>query len=130
MCKVQLKSSCIRNALFDTYDKDFTFLVNGEEFKTSKFVSDLISPKISGIHSSDPTIDSFTLNTEYRGDFSKILNLVRFDQFDISDDEYEFFIEVIQILGIDSIQIEELEEEMSAENVIDLIQRHEKFDFF
>lgn len=130
MRKVQLKSSCIRNAFFDTYDKDFTFLVNGEEFKTSRFVSDLISPKISGIHSSDPTIDSFTLNTEYRGDFSKILNLVRFDQFDIPDDEYEFFIEVIQILGIDSIQIEELEEEMSAENVIDLIQKHEKFDIF
>lgn len=44
---IKLQTSCIFNAQFEIYEKVFSFIVNDEEFKTSKIVSDLTSPHIS-----------------------------------------------------------------------------------
>ena len=49
---------------FDKYEKDFTFILNGQRYKTSRFVADILSPNIREMHLSDPTIDEFTINTE------------------------------------------------------------------
>lgn len=50
MKKIQLKTTSILNVSLQSYEKDFSFLVNGEEFKTSRIISDLLSPKICQLH--------------------------------------------------------------------------------
>lgn len=48
--QIQLKYSSIASVPIQTYKQDFTFVVNGEEFVTSRLISDLLSPKISNMH--------------------------------------------------------------------------------
>lgn len=103
--RVQLKTTAVLNIPLQSYAYDFTFIVNDQEYRTSHVVSDLISPVISQNHQSDPTLSTFTISTEHRGDFSNILRLASFDQFSIPTSEIPFFAEVIEILGNDSIDI-------------------------
>ena len=118
--KVQLKISSIENVPLQTYNDDFSFIVNGEEFKTSRLFADLLSPKICQIHSNDPTFEQFTINTQHKGNFSHILQLNNFKDFTISDDELEFMIEIIEILGNESFNITVSHEyqELTNDNVL------------
>lgn len=54
---IQLDYSCVLNIPLQTYNEDFYFIVNGQEYKTNRLISVLLSPKISKIHLSDPIID-------------------------------------------------------------------------
>lgn len=132
MDKVKLKFSSILKIPFQVYKQDFTFLVNGKEFKTCQVISDLISSKISQIHLNDPTFDTFTINTQSQGDFSHILNLVKFDEISINDNESDFFYEVMEQLGHDNFEINKVEEniEYTVDNVLSLllkkIKKHKK----
>lgn len=128
----QFKFSSILNIPFHTYENDFSFLVNGRVFATSRIFSDILSPVISRIHSNDPTIDTFTINTAQQGDFSYILNLISLNKVDIPENELPFISEVIQILGIDSIDIffEEQSTEITNDNVFSLLQVHERYPIF
>ncbi|KAK8841733.1 hypothetical protein M9Y10_026678 [Tritrichomonas musculus] len=132
MDKVKLKFSSIFKIPFQVYKQDFTFLVNGKEFKTYQVISDLISSKISQIHLNDPTFDTFTINTQSQGDFSHILNLVKFDEISINDNESDFFYEVMEQLGHDNFEINKVEEniEYTVDNVLPLllkkIKKHKK----
>lgn len=96
MTKIQLSSSCILNVPLQIYHDPFTFIVNQKEFQTTRLISDLLSPKISQIHQIDPTIDKFIINTNSKGDFSTILQIVNFDEKTISESDIEFIIEVIE----------------------------------
>ena len=87
---IQLKASSILDAPLHIFDNDFTFIVNGQEFQTSRLVSDLISPNICRIHSTDPTSNLFIINTNHQGDFSRILQLTEFDKIDLQNDEIPF----------------------------------------
>ena len=126
--KIQLKSACILNMPFQVYDEDFCFIVNNEEFKTSRFISDLLSPQISKMHSMDPTFDSFTINTHYHGNFSYILDLINFQQNNIPENEFPFISEVIKILDNKYIEITEPNQptQFTIESAIKSIQKHEK----
>ncbi|KAK8896115.1 hypothetical protein M9Y10_014006 [Tritrichomonas musculus] len=83
---IQLKTPSISNVPIQTYG-NFTFIVNGEEFQTSRLISDLISPLICHIHAVDPAVYQFYFNTKNKGDFTTILNLVAFKRNEISYDE-------------------------------------------
>ena len=130
--QVQLKHSSISYVPFSVYEKDFTFYVNNEEIKTSRIVSDLISPTISQIHLIDPTINTFSIKTKTTGDFTHILNLINFEIFNIPENEINFFIEVFEQLGTESIKYTASTKEIdiTIDNVIKLIQTHEKHDTF
>ena len=126
LSQLQLKYSNIKRVPFQTYDQDFTFIVNGEEFKTSRLVSDLLSPNICKMHLSDPTIDRFTINIQEKGDFSHILQLVNFRSNKISDDEICFYTEVLDILKNCSIIIEDNKiVELTKDNIISELRKHE-----
>ena len=127
--RLQLKTSSILNVPLQSYFDDFSFIVNGKEYKTSRLISDLLSPKICEIHANDPTFDIFTIKTQQKGDFSHILNLTKFNQIEIPENEYSFFSEVIEILGNESIEIIEESEntDITIDNVISRIQNHEKY---
>lgn len=124
--QIQLECSSILQVPLQSYINDFTFIVNGKEFKTSKIISDLLSPKISQIHSTDPTFDEFTINTKEQGDFSHILQLVNFRSNKISDDEICFYTEVLDILKNCSIIIEDNKiVELTKDNIISELRKHE-----
>lgn len=129
---IQLKYSTILNVPLKTYDNDFTFVINGDEFKTSRIISDLLSPKICKLHLTDPTIDSFIINTHQRGNFYNILNLINFNLSTISDEELPFILEVFTILEIESIEykFKDENEELTINNVFSRIKNHEKLKFF
>ena len=126
--RLQLKSSCILTVPLHIYDSDFSFIVNGEEFKTTKLISDILSPVICRTHSNDPTFDTFIIDTHYRGNFSHILNLVNFNQINIPQNEVPFITEVIEILETDSIEYSDGNPEITIDNVFTLVKFHEKFN--
>lgn len=131
--QIQLQTSNILNVPLQIYEKDFTFIVNGEQFSTSQIISDLLSPKISSIHQLDPTLSSFTITTNSKGNFSHILELATFSKREIAENEIDFFSEVIEQLGNEDIFIEKKSEEninITEENVISLLQRHLKSSIF
>lgn len=126
--RIQLLTNCILNVPFQMYDNDFTFIVNGNEFKTNKIISDLLSPKICNLHQIDPTFDTFVINTKYNGYFSFFLNLINFNQQEVPEEESEFISEVIEILCNELIKvIKPLQDiEITFENVFDFLKLHEK----
>ena len=124
--KVQLAHSAILNVPFETYSNNFTFIVNGEKFQTSKLASDLISKKISKIHLNDPKFDLFVINTTNSGDFSTILNFINFSEVTISTEEIPFLVEIISILEIESLNYHSSDEieDLTEENCFSIIQKH------
>lgn len=125
--KIKLLPLCILDVPIQKYVKDFTFIVNGEKFKTSQIISDLISPKISQIHSADPTTDVFVINTDTRGDFSKILQLAKFEELSLSNEEIPFFLEVTHKLCTKNLDFVELKnQEITIDNVFNLILTHQQ----
>lgn len=127
--QIQLQATSILKVPINSYDQNFSFIVNGEEFKTSRLFSDLVSPKISEYHKNDPTMSEFIINTKYSGNFSNILKLCSFQLITIPSNEISFCMEVFQILGNDSIYINKSEQstEINTDNVISLLQEHFKF---
>ena len=68
---IQLQTASILHVPFSKYGKDFTFIVNGEEFHTSQIIADILSPKISQMRITDPTLLVFSINTHSKGDFQQ-----------------------------------------------------------
>ena len=130
--QIKLKLSSISRATLNSYANDFTFIINEEEFKTNKIISDIISPKIAQIHSVDPTFDIFTINTNNKGSFSYILNLLNFEVNIIPTNQFDFIIEVVEILGNDSFEIVSTmqEQEISQDIVFDLLKKHERHNLY
>lgn len=130
--KIQLGTETILNIPLQEYKEDFTFIVNGKMFKTNRLIADLLSPNICRLHSIDPTINTFTINTQAKGNFSYVLNLIKFEQTEIPMNEVQFVSDVIEKLGNNSIRfIEKVQSvKITIENVFTLIQKHIKFEKF
>lgn len=87
---------------YNKYEKDFTFIVNGKEYPTTRFLADLISPIILHYHFTDETIDKFYIYTSHpKGEhnFSEILSLINSDEIILTKDQFEYFIEIFIKLG-------------------------------
>lgn len=59
---IQLKLLSILKVHYETYERDFTFIVNDKEYKTSRAVSDILSTKINEIHLSNSSFNIFCIN--------------------------------------------------------------------
>lgn len=125
---IKLRESAIIKAPFNMYEKNFVFIVNGKEFPTSRFIADLLSPKIRQLHSIDSSSSSFIIDTQESGDFSILLDLINFDQNNISEQELPFISEVIEILNSDSIELNNPDnsDSLSIEKVFDELKIHER----
>lgn len=85
--KYALSCENVKNIPFDKYGENFTFIVNGQRYKTSRVKADLLSPVVSRYHLIDESIDEMTLNTkggkddqtgiDYFSDFFKINRFFR-----------------------------------------------------
>lgn len=80
--EVSLASNYILQQIpFETYPKDFTFIVDGKNYPTSRMEADIISPIIRNLHKNDKDIDCFYINTNNRFpdcNFSDFLQLLTF----------------------------------------------------
>lgn len=123
---MQLQTSAILNVPLNIYHDNFTFIVNGEKYTTSKLIADLISSKIAKIHMIDPSIDEYEFDTVSKGDFSIFLKLIDFEHKSFDDNEAEFIFEIIDLLDSSMINIDQFETPITIENAINLIKIYEK----
>lgn len=120
---LKLQTDCLLHVPMQMYDKDFTFIVNSEKYKTSFFFADLISPIISSYHLIDPTMNEFVINTKVRGDFNEVINLINFKE-EIFESDFAFICEVLDQIGTEKVEIYHEKVEITKENVIGLIKKH------
>lgn len=126
MCQIQLKIESFKEIPLQSYNKDFTFIVNGKEFYTSKIESDLLSSKISKIHLNDPTFDNIIINTQAQGDFSQFLRLSNFSTNSIPENELDFINELIDILGSEHITSLTCDQKLTVDNIFQIMKKHQK----
>ena len=125
--QIQLQPISVLNIPFQKYEKDFTFIVNENEFTTTKFIADMLSPTISKQHLIDPTIDQFTIKTKSSGNFQLILDLINFQIHEIPEQEKMFICEILDNLDNKMIKITQEESEITLNNVFKNILLHEQY---
>lgn len=96
---------------FDKYERNFTFIVNGKAYETSRIVADLLSPKVRRFHYIDDTISEISINTKIKDKkedsknsiandyFSDFLNLSQFKQNNIDLLHLKHYCEYFILLG-------------------------------
>lgn len=118
----------IFNIPFDKYEKDFTFIVNGKQYKTNRIFADILSPNLRKLHFTDSSVNEFTINTKElnkEGDhFDEFLKLSTFQSFDLDPKLQKLFSKYFYFLG----NIKEYynlqpiySTTITAENAIDLL---------
>ena len=132
MIPVKLNTLCILSTPFQSFEKDFLFVVNGREYKTSRIVADLISPYISQLHFVDASFDKYTIKTHHQGDFNLVISLCNFEEIEISESEYSFLTEIAEQLGTKYIECDLMNEEnkITKDNVFYRLRKHEKESSF
>ena len=128
----QLQTSAILDVPICNYTKDFTFIVNDEEFQTTKVLADLLSPKISQMHRNDPTFNSYRINTSNKGHFEHFLQLANFSQETIPKEELAFISEILNDLQSNHITLNlpPRNSKITINNIVDLIKLHETNQHF
>ena len=128
--QIQLKTDRIRKIPLQNYEKDFTFIVNHQEYKTSKLISQFLSPVICEMNLNDATNNNIEIETKNEGNFEKILDLINFEQISIEDNEILFMNEILEKLGLtlNDIINYNSEEEINNENIISKTKLHEKYE--
>lgn len=129
---IKLLPTSILNVPIQKFDNDFIFIVNEEKYMTNRIIADLISPKISQSHFTDPTLSQYTINTDKKGNFQFILDLVNFQSNTIPESEIPFIEEILFILGNKSIEIDNTDTftEMTLDIALEQIESHEKYENF
>ena len=131
--KFSLNTNAVKKMPFDRYLKDFTFIVDGQQYKTSRFFADFISQLIRQLHYQDETIDHFYINTSgkfNKCDFSKFLSLTSFDE-EIIDIEYQKYYAFIFSILQNEEEYEKFSpkctEEISLDNCLTRLFEKQKF---
>lgn len=101
----------IKEIPFNKYEKNFTFIVNGKRYDTSRYIADLLSPIIRRSHYTDESLDSFNIKY-YKEDmmnndsssneedyFNEFLSLTEFNKKTINEAELKHYIEYFIQLG-------------------------------
>lgn len=131
-----LDSKCVKNLPLDKYEKDFTFIVNGRRYQTSRIVADLMSPQIRKFHYVDPSIDEFVINLNIQNSesdyFDEFLSLFSFEKKKIEGSKQKVFLQYFYNLGnIDEyfrLQPNYMQT-ISIENIIERLQSFTKTQF-
>ena len=126
---IKFQISSILHIQLHNYNQEFTFIVNNEIFHTTRVIADLLSPKISRYHFSDPTNSEYIITTKSQGNFKTILNLLNFEDQILMEEELPFISEIfdeLEIIDFD-ICLHDSEQEYNINNVFDKLQKHHKF---
>ena len=112
---------------FDKYDKNFTFIVDGKRYETSRFIADIYSPIICKYHYDDETIDEFTISSTSENEqsdqtFHEFLTLINKGKIELNNQQRSKYGEYFLLLGnIDEyFRLNPLNKDnLTPENVID-----------
>lgn len=92
----------------DRYEKNFSFIVNGQEIKTNRLIADFLSPIIRRFHYSDSSINTFSINIKKENDetdemisncFKEFLALFTFETQTLSKAQCKYYIHFFYALG-------------------------------
>lgn len=126
-----LDTENLKNIPLHKYTSDFTFLVNGKEYKTNRFIADLLSPIIREYHFADETINEFSFkinneNDQFDDYFQDFLQLSSFTKSKIDSKRQNYYSKYFLKLG--NIEeyfriLPEYSEGITIENAIDLLDQ-------
>lgn len=128
--QISFNASSILDIPLKKYDEDFEFIVNGEKFKTSRIVADLLSSKVIQFHFSDPTLKEYSFHTKENGDFQKILDFIISRKVNIHQEDIPYLLEILEILDNQSIKIynNDVNTPISLDSAFDQIVLHERYN--
>lgn len=142
-----LSSAGLKNIVSSNkvYGEDFTFIFGKEKFTMSNVLAEFLSPKVSKLHKTDPTIDHISYdklenisNIEDEQEFdnifvkdilSLITKLTKGEHIELKD-EYIPKLQLISILLENEELFQKLNEFSSTNNIDDCIHRLELFEYF
>ena len=89
----------IQSIPLEKYEKNFTFIVDGEPYFAPRFVADILSPQIRQLHFFDDSVQDFYINTNdsehknLNGNnyFSEFLQMCNFEEHQLDDTQRELF---------------------------------------
>ena len=128
-----LSTENVKTVPFSKYEKNFTFIVNGKRYETSRFIADILSPIVCNYHYEDEILDEFTINTTPKdqnqtGDddsFQKFLQIINFNEIELGSIQRKKYGEYFLHLGNIEEYLRlcpEYFDDLSPENVIDRLK--------
>ena len=115
----------------DKFKKDFSFIINGKIYKTNSYVANILSPNISKMYAKNMKQRYYEIDTEYNGDFNRIIEYGEMKMVHIDDNEKPFFLNILKQLGNHDeyfLYNKEFQEKISYDNVIERIQIKKALD--
>ena len=89
----------IERIQFDKLEKDFSFIVNDQIYRTNSIVAAILSPRISNLLEENMKISYYKINPKYDGDFNRIIEYGNMKTLSIKEDENQYFENVMRELG-------------------------------
>ena len=121
----------IQRIHFDKFEKDFSFIVNGKIYQTNSFVANIVSPKISLMLEKNLNQSFYEINTEYEGNFNKIIEYGEMKPINLNQNEIKYFCNILKLLGnnFDIHQFyDKFQDDISYENVVQRICKKKEFE--
>lgn len=91
----------IKDIPFDKYFKDFTFIVDGKRYETSRIIADILSPTIRKNHFNDSSCHEFVINARKNG-FKE-------------DSEIDYFKDFLQLSSLQEIEVDQQKRQIYSE---------------
>lgn len=128
-----LSTNNLNNIPFHKYPKDFSFIINGRSFATTRIEADILSPIIRKLHFTDESIKEFHLDVQVPDSnessmnhyFEEFLNLCTFGNITIDSNRQSYFSEYFIKLGNTDEYFRihpEFFKSFTTENVLDQLQ--------
>jgi hypothetical protein len=93
MIEVKLSAEGMKNYARSKVDNDFLFLVGKKEYWCSWIVAEFLSPKIAELHSGDPSITEYQVETnDNNAEFESFLSLGQGGILEINELNHDFFL--------------------------------------
>ena len=92
---VRLSSKGFKHVPLELHDGDFEFIVGDQTYKCNSIVAEFLSPKISRLRQSDPSLFIYRLETEdCYCKFSEFLSLAFDSSLHVASENFNFFVSV------------------------------------
>jgi hypothetical protein len=105
---LKLPETALRNINFDSFPNDFRFVLGESSFDCPTFVAELLSPRISTLRKSDPTIFSFSFSEAISLEcLSSLISLAEGNSIRFQSDSLQDFLRITQSLDSTSLLFEE-----------------------
>ena len=121
----------IQRVRFDKFEKDFSFIVNGEIYQTNSFVANILSPYISKNFEKGMKLSYHEIHSKYEGDFNRIIEYGEMKMINIKEEEKKYFENIMKELGNNKecfVFSQEFSEDISIENVVQRIKTKSELD--